>query len=295
MESHASAEPAATWALAPSPLATGFRPLAMAASDALDAACSARARIRAGLLSGHTAGLAPGLVQANLVVLPAGLAEAFRDYCRLNPGACPLLAQTAPGDPHPVALGRDIDVRTDLPMYRIWRAGRLAEERTDVRELWRPDLVSFILGCSFSFEEQLLRAGIPLRHLRAGRNVAMYRTGVATRPAGPFRGPLVVSMRPVPRTDVERAAAISARLPHAHGAPVHIGDPAVLGIGDLARPDYGDPETVGPAEVAVFWACGVTSQAAIEAARPDFSITHKPGHMLITDLANELCAMSARS
>jgi uncharacterized protein YcsI (UPF0317 family) len=180
-------------------------------------------------------------------------------------------------------------------MYQIWRAGQQAEERADVRDLWRPSFVAFILGCSFSFEEQFLRAGIPLRHLQAGRNVAMYRTSLPTRRAGPFQGRLVVSMRPLPTKDVERAAAISARLPHAHGAPVHIGDPGVLGIGDLARPDYGDPETVEPDEVAVFWACGVTSQLAIAAARPDLSITHKPGHMLITDLANEPCARSARS
>ena len=293
MESHASAKPAATGA--PCPRETGFPPLTLAAPHELAAGCSARARIRAGLLRGHTAGLAPGLVQANLVVLPAHLAEAFHDYCGLNPEACPLLARTGPGDPRPATLGRDIDLRTDVPMYRIWRGGKPAEERADVRDLWRPDLVSFILGCSFTFEEQLLRTGIPLRHLRSGRNVAMYRTRLPTRPAGPFRGRLVVSMRPLPRKDVERAAAISAALPHAHGAPVHIGDPAVLGIRDLARPDYGDPETVAPDEVAVFWACGVTSQVAIEAARPDFSITHKPGHMLITDLANELCAMSARS
>ena len=293
MESLASAEPAATGS--PSPFEARSWPLALAASHERAAGYSARARIRAGLFRGHTVGLAPGLVQANLVVLPARLAGAFHDYCRLNPGPCPLLAQTGPGDPRPAAVGQDIDLRTDLPMYRIWRDGKLAEEQADVRDLWRPDLVSFILGCSFSFEEQLLRAGIPLRHLRAGRNVAMYRTSLPTRPAGPFRGTLVVSMRPLPRKDVERAAAISARLPYAHGAPVHIGDPAALGITDLARPDYGDPETVAPDEVAVFWACGVTSQAAIEAARPDFSITHKPGHMLITDLANELCAMSARS
>lgn len=243
-----------------------------------------RLAARAGRLTGPTAGLAPGFVQGNLVALPIDLAEDFARFCVLNPKPCPLVGRTQPGVPHLPELGADIDLRTDLPRYRVWRDGVLAEEAGDVSALWRDDLVGFVLGCSFTFEEALTAANIPIEHLAAGTNVAMYRTNVACRPAGPFAGPLVVSMRPLREADVARAVEITARFPLAHGAPVHIGDPAELGIRDLASPDYGDAAELASGEVPVFWACGVTPQAAIANARIPFAITHAPGCMLVSDL-----------
>ena len=242
-----------------------------------------RMRCRRGELTGPTAGLAPGLLQANLVVLPQEIADDFRKFCRLNPRPCPLLGETAPGDPSLPALGRGIDLRTDLPRYRVWIRGQLTDEPADISRYWRDDMVGFALGCSFSFEAALIAAGIRLRHIEERRNVAMYRTAIACEPAPPFAGPMVVSMRPLRTEDVDLAIKVTTPLTHAHGAPVHIGDPAVLGITDLAKPDYGDPIRLDPGEVPVFWACGVTPQAALEAARPAFAITHYPGSMLVTD------------
>jgi uncharacterized protein YcsI (UPF0317 family) len=194
-----------------------------------------------------------------------------------------LLEVLDPGQVEPRSAPR-ADIRSDLPRYRVFRDGRLAEELADVTALWREDLVSFLIGCSFSFEAPLLQAGLEIRHLSEGRNVPMYRTNRATVPAGPFRGPLVVSMRPFAPGEVARAVEITGRLPQVHGAPVHVGEPAALGIADLSRPDYGDPVTVQPGELPVFWACGVTPQAALLQASLPFAITHAPGHMFITDL-----------
>lgn len=247
---------------------------------------AARATIRSGEYSGHTSGLAPGHVQGNLVVLPEALAGDFLRFCQRNPKPCPLLAVSEPGAIEVPTLGTDIDLRTDLPRYRVWRRGEVVEEPTDVREHWRDDLVSFVLGCSFSFEQALLEAGLPLRHVARGLNVAMFRTSIATAPAGPFRGPMVVTMRPFKPADAIRAVQVTSRFPDVHGAPVHIGRPELIGIRDLSSPDYGDPVPVEPDELPVFWACGVTPQAAVEAARPEFCITHAPGSMLITDLLN---------
>ena len=246
-------------------------------------ALAARLAIRAGSITGNTAGLAPGYVQGNIVILPAEHAEMFADFCRLNQRSCPLLATSLPGDPTLPALGADIDMRHDLPGYRVFRDGEPTEEVTDIAAIWRDDLVSCVIGCSFTFEAALIAAGIPLRHVAQGRNVAMFRTNQATVPAGPFGGPLVVSMRPVKAADADRAAEITAGFPDMHGAPVHCGDPAALGIADLGRPDYGEAVTVEPGEIPVFWACGVTSQVAVEAARLPFFIAHAPGKMLITD------------
>ena len=251
---------------------------------------SARNAIREGRIDGHTSGLAGRHVQGNLVILPAAWAGEFRDYCEANPQACPLLAVSEPGDPALPTLGEDIDIRHDVPRYRVWRHGELVAEPTDIASLWRDDLVSFVIGCSFSFEQALLDEGVPLRHVAQGRNVAMYRSNRATVPAGRFAGPMVVSMRPLTPADAELAACITARYPRVHGAPVHVGDPAALGISDLGRPDYGDAIEVLPGEVPVFWACGVTPQAALAAARPEFCITHAPGAMLITDLLNHQLA-----
>jgi uncharacterized protein YcsI (UPF0317 family) len=247
----------------------------------------ARARIRAGAWRRPTAGVAEGFVQANLVVVPAAVAGSFRAFCDRNPQPCPLLEVTSPGSAEPVQVAPGADVRVDLPRYRVYRDGVLAAEVDTLAAYWRADLVAFLLGCSFTFEATLARAGVPLRHVELGCNVAMYRTSVACEPAGPFHGPLVVSMRPVPEELVEVAIRVTERFPRAHGGPVHVGDPARLGIADLGSPDYGDPLPVRPGEVPVFWACGVTPQAAAEAARLPLMLTHVPGHMFITDLRDE--------
>ena len=243
-----------------------------------------RLAARSGALTGPTAGLAPGFVQGNLVILPANAADDFAEFCHLNPKPCPLIGTSNRGVPRVPELGADIDLRTDLPRYRVWRDGRLAEETADVSDLWRDDLVAFVLGCSFTFEDALLAEGIPLKHLAAGKNVAMYDTNVACESVGPFSGRLVVSMRPFSRENAAKAAAISARFPLAHGAPVHVGDPSAIGITDLSMPDYGDAIGVASDELPVFWACGVTPQAAIANSRIPFAITHAPGCMLVTDL-----------
>lgn len=226
-------------------------------------AADVRGLIRAGRWRAHTSGLADQHVQGNVVILPEADASDFLRFCQRNPKPCPVLAVSEPGVPTLPTLGRDIDIRTDVPAYRVWRNGELVEERHDVSELWREDLVTFVLGCSFSFEQALIEAGIPLRHVAEGRNVAMYRTSIATQPAGAFSGPMVVSMRPLKAADAIRAIQITSRFPNVHGAPVHIGDPAQIGILDLAKPDYGDAVSVLPDEIPVFWACGVTPQAAI--------------------------------
>ena len=246
----------------------------------------ARLAIRRGDWRGHTSGLAPAHVQGNLVVLPADLAGDFLRFCQANPKPCPLLAVSEPGARGIPALGPDLDIATDVSAYRVYEDGVLVSEPDDVSALWRDDFVSFVLGCSFSFEDALIAAGIPLRHVAQGRNVAMYRTAIPTTPAGAFHGPLVVSMRPMRAADAIRAVQVTARVPAVHGAPVHLGDPGLIGIVDLARPDFGDPVEVRPDEIPVFWACGVTPQAVVMAARPPLCITHAPGHMLITDLLN---------
>jgi uncharacterized protein YcsI (UPF0317 family) len=253
---------------------------------ATSSALAARQRIRAGAWSTHTSGLAEGHVQGNVVILPKAQADDFLRYCQRNPKPCPVLAVSEPGRPELPSLGIGIDIRTDVPRYRVWREGVLADEPTDVRDLWRDDLVTFVIGCSFSFEQALLEAGLPVRHIEQGRNVPMYRTSIATEQAGPFHGPMVVSMRPMRAAAVIRAIQVTSRFPDVHGAPVHIGNPALIGIADLARPDYGDAVHVADDELPVFWACGVTPQAAIAQARLPFCITHAPGAMLITDLLN---------
>jgi uncharacterized protein YcsI (UPF0317 family) len=250
-----------------------------------------RKATRAGRFRAHTSGQAPGYAQANLAILPAALAADFLRFCQLNPKPCPVLGMSAPGDPRVPALGADLDLRTDVSRYRVFRHGRLEGEVDNLKEIWRDDLVGFALGCSFSFEQALIEDGIALRHVAQNRNVAMYRTNVQTAAAGPFRGPLVVSMRPLKPADAIRAVQITSRFPNVHGAPVHIGLPAVIGIRDLARPDWGDAVEVRDDELPVFWACGVTPQAAIEEARPELCITHAPGHMLVTDLRNARLAV----
>jgi uncharacterized protein YcsI (UPF0317 family) len=243
-----------------------------------------RAEIRAGRWRKPTAGLAPGYLQANLVVVPAAHANDFHAFCDRNPRACPLIEATNSGEVTPRRSAPDADLRTDVPRYRIYRDGELAAEPDDVRDVWSEDLIAFLLGCSFSFEDAIQAAGIALRHVDLHRNVSMYVTNRPCVSAGPFAGHMVVSMRPFAPDDVPRVTEISARFPIAHGAPVHAGDPAALGIADLAHPDYGDRVPVEPGEVPVFWACGVTPQAVAARARLPLMITHAPGHMFITDL-----------
>ncbi|GAA1194384.1 putative hydro-lyase [Prauserella alba] len=240
----------------------------------------ARAAYRDGLRV-PTAGHCPGWTQANLISLPADVAEDFRHFARRNPQACPVLGVTEPGEVSLPIL--DGDLRRDLPAYRVYENGELAGERTDVVDLWRGDLVTFLIGCSFTFETALLESGVPVRHIEDGGNVPMYTTSVACRPAGRMTGPLVVSMRPIPARLVERAIRVTARYPRVHGAPVHIGQPGLIGVDDLDRPDFGDPVRIDPGEVPVFWACGVTPQAAVMRSKPPLAIAHAPGHMAITD------------
>lgn len=245
----------------------------------------ARLTYRAGRV-GVTAGVAPGFVQGNLAILPDKLAADFHRFCQRNPKPCPIIGMSEVGDPRIPALGLDLDIRTDLPRYRVWRDGKLVEEPTDIMAHWRDDLVAFVIGCSFSFEEALMADGLGIRHIEQRRNVPMYRTNVACAAAGPFSGPLVVSMRPFTPAEAIRAVQITTRFPAVHGAPVHFGRPDLIGINDIARPDYGDAVTIRDDEVPVFWACGVTPQSVILHSRPDFAITHAPGHMLVTDVRN---------
>jgi uncharacterized protein YcsI (UPF0317 family) len=242
-----------------------------------------RRRIRAGW-DGLTTGQAPGFLQGNLVILPAAYASAFEDFCAANPGPCPLLGRGAPGQAVLDALGDDLDVRTDVGRYQIHESGRRVETLTDLRELWRDEWVTFVLGCWFSNEAAIARAGIRMRHLELGVQGGIFRTSIPTVARGPFGGPLVVSMRPFEAGDADRVAAITREAPRAHGAPVHIGDPAPLGIVDLAKPDFGEALPPLPGEVPMYWACGLTAMTALEAARLPIAITHAPGSMVVTDL-----------
>lgn len=259
-----------------------------------DTGLSVRQACRDGTLSSQTAGLAPGYVQGNLAILPSALAEDFERFCRLNAQACPLLGRSEAGSPHIPELGVDLDIRTDLPRYRVWRNGELVDEPEDVSAIWRDDLVSFVLGCSHSFEDALLEEGVPVRHLEMNVSPPVYRTAIPTVPSGPFSGPLVVSMRPMRPADAIRAVQITSRFPAVHGAPIHLGFPDQIGIADIGKTDFGTPVVeVRDGELPVFWACGVTPQSVIMAAKPDFAITHQPACMLLTDLRNADLATGA--
>ena len=251
-----------------------------------------RERARTGELTKQTSGLAPGMVQGNLAILPKAYADDFVAFCHFNPKPCPLIGMSEPGNPAIPMLGEGIDIRSDVPMYRVFENGECVDTCPDIQHLWRDDLVAFVLGCSFSFEEAILEAGLSLRHIDRDVNVAMYRTNIATQPAGPFSGPLVVSMRPFKPADAIRAVQITTRFPQVHGAPVHFGNPEEIGISDIMKPDFGDAPEFMDGEVPVFWACGVTPQAIVEVAKPPLCITHAPGSMLVTDLLNaELAAL----
>lgn len=249
-----------------------------------------RAACRNGEFRSPTSGHAPGFVQANLVILPQEFAYDFLLYCQRNPKPCPLLEVLDTGSPIPRQMATDSDIRTDLPLYRVYENGQLVAEETDITARWRDDYVGFLLGCSFTFEAAMMAVGLPMRHLEetladgTPKNVPMYRTNRRCRNAGRFSGPLVVSMRPIPEKIVDRAVEITREYPFTHGGPVYWGDPQLLGIDDISKPDWGDPVTIKPGEVPVFWACGVTPQAAILEIRPPLCITHSPGHMFVADV-----------
>jgi len=248
--------------------------------------------IREGTWDKPTPGLALGYAQANLVILPARYAFDFFLFCQRNPKPCPVLEVLEAGRHETEYLAQGADIRTDVPRYNIFRHGSLDETRKDIREIWREDFVTFFLGCSFTFEEALLRARIPVRHIEEGKNVPMYITNIPCRDGGIFRGPLIVTMRPIPHHKVSRAVQITSRYPFVHGVPVHIGSPERIGIADLSRPDFGEAVEVMEGEMPVFWACGVTPQAALVDAKPDICITHTPGHMFVSDMLNEELATS---
>ena len=246
-----------------------------------------RAAIRGGDYTGHTAGLGAGYLQTNVVIMPEAYALDFMRFCQRNPKPCPLTGVSDTGNPMMQTMGQDIDIRRDVPAYSIYRDGVLNGSASDISNLWQDDMVAFALGCSFTFEHAVQAAGIPLWHIQNNTTVPMFRTSVQTVPAGKFGGPMVVSMRAIPQDRVDEVTRISRRYPLAHGAPVHVGDPGKIGITDVAHPQWGDPAPIGPGEVPVFWACGVTPQVAIEEAKLPLCITHKPGHMLITDVPED--------
>jgi uncharacterized protein YcsI (UPF0317 family) len=245
-----------------------------------------RLRIRGGY-SGNTSGMAPGFGQGNLVILPRDWADEFKRFCQANPTPCPLIGMTEEGSSLVPALGDDVDLKTDLPRYRVWKDGNLEREVTDISDLWRQDFVGFVIGCSLSFEFALQNAGLEVRHVDEEKVVPMYRTSIATTPVGRFSGPMIVSMRPYTPEQVQIAHDVCSTLPGAHGAPVHVGDPAQIGIRDVGVPDEGEPTEIRDGEVPVFWGCGVTPQAAVMAARPPICITHSPGYMLLCDVRTE--------
>ena len=242
--------------------------------------------IRTGEFEAPTSGLCPGYAQANLIILPKEQAYDFLLFAQRNPKPCPLLEVTEVGARETAICATDCDIATDFPKYRIYRHGELVEEVTDVADYWRDDLVSFVIGCSFSFESELIEAGIEMRHNTMGRNVSMYLTGVDCTPAGSMSGKMVMSMRPIPYDQIVKAVQLSGAIPKVHGAPMHIGDPAAIGVRDLAHPEFGDPVDIREGEVPVFWACGVTPQSIVMNSKPEFAITHAPGCMLITDTKN---------
>jgi uncharacterized protein YcsI (UPF0317 family) len=242
-----------------------------------------RSQARSRALTGSTCGLAPDYLQANVVIVPEDLAFDFLRFCQRNPKPCPILEVTEPGSWEPRHVAAGSDLRTDVPRYRVYKRGELVDEPLDIVHWWRDDLVTFLLGCSFSFEAAMQRAGLPVRHLDERRTVPMYRTSLSCVPAGIFSGPLVVTMRPLTPAQAIEATIITSRYPEAHGAPIHFGDPEAIGISDLMQPDFGDAVTVRAGEVPVFWACGVTPQAVVMKVKPELAITHSPGCMFVTD------------
>jgi len=246
-----------------------------------------RKLINSGQISGPTAGMAKGYTQANLAILKREYAFDFLLFCQRNPKSCPLVDVSEVGSYIPTTIAKDADIRTDIPKYRIYRDGVFTEEVTDITEYWEEDMVAFLIGCSFTFETPLLEAGISIRHIEENCNVPMYKTNIPCAKAGVFEGPTVVSMRPMSSKDAIRATQITSRFPGVHGAPIHIGDPRLIGIEDITKPDFGDAVTIKEGEIPVFWACGVTPQAVAMKSKPSIMITHAPGCMFISDLKDE--------
>ena len=246
-----------------------------------------RRLIRAGQYTSDTTGLAMGYIQANLAILPSKYALDFATFCQRNPKPCPLVAVSEAGSTALPTLAHDFDLRSDVSKYRVFRNGEAVEEVTDITDYWQADFVAFVLGCSYSFEEALLSAGLPLRHIDRGCEVPAYETNIATTKSGPFEGGMVCSMRPFKPADAIRAVEVTSRFPLTHGSPVHFGDPAAIGIDDIMKPEYGDPPVIEPGEVPVFWACGITPQVVMRQATPDLCITHVAAHMLVTDLPSK--------
>ncbi|WP_042347831.1 putative hydro-lyase [Bacillus massiliigorillae] len=234
-----------------------------------------------------TTGLAKGYIQANLAVLPKEQAFDFLLFAQRNPKSCPIIDVTEPGSGVPILSAPNANIKTDIPKYRVFRKGELTEELTDVTSVWDDNMVGFLIGCSFTFEEALLKNGIPIRHIEENCNVPMYQTNIQSIKAGHFEGPMVVSMRPMLEKDAIRAIQITSRFPSVHGAPVHVGKPEVIGIQNINKPDFGDAVTIKQGEIPVFWACGVTPQAVAMHVKPEIMITHAPGYMFITDLKND--------
>lgn len=247
-----------------------------------------RALIRQGVITGQTSGMCEGYAQGNLLILPREQAYDFLLFTQRNPKSCPLLEVGNVGSRLVRKMADNADIARDIPRYRVWEYGKLTGEYTDISRFWREDFVYFLIGCSFSFEGELLSAGVPVRHIEEGKNVPMYLTNIDCEEAGIFHGKLVVSMRPMPADQVIRAISITASMPRVHGAPIHIGDPAKIGIRDLSKPDFGEAVTVRPGEIPVFWCCGVTPQSVVMSARPPIAISHAPGHMFLTDVKNSL-------
>lgn len=253
----------------------------------------AREIIRAGEYCGYTTGAAKQNVQGNLIILPKEYAIEFAAFCHRNPKPCPVIGMGTPGDPCLNYTLGDIDIRTDLPKYKVFRFGELVDEPTNINSYWRSDLVVFVLGCSLSFELPLLDAGFQLPHIEKGTIVPMYITNITCNPAGRFQGPMVVSMRSFPKNRVDEVVKITSQFPFVHGGPVHVGDPTAIGIKDLYQPDWGEsPDSLSLDHVPMFWACGVTPQVIIQTAKPSLCITHSPGCMLITDLLNKDLSIS---
>lgn len=237
-------------------------------------------------ITGQTSGMCAGYAQANLCILPKDLAFDFLLFCTRNPRPCPILEVGDEGSRLIKTMADNADVATDFPKYRVWKNGILTEERTDISDIWQDDFIYFLIGCSFSFEAELLEAGIPVRHIEEGRNVPMFNTNIELEKAGIFGGNMVVSMRPIPYELVVKAVNVTAAMPRVHGAPIHIGSPELIGIKDISKPDYGDAVTIKDGEIPVFWPCGVTPQNVVMNAKPPLAITHSPGHMFITDVKN---------
>ncbi|TCO71488.1 putative hydro-lyase [Marinisporobacter balticus] len=250
-----------------------------------------RQMIREGKLQTHTSGMCDGYAQGNLVVLPKNLAYDFLLFTQRNPKPCPVLEITDLGCKEFKSIAPGSDITTDIPKYRVYKNGKLEEESTDIKSFWRDDFVSFILGCSFTFESALIEEGIEVRHITYGKNVPMYITTIPCKEAGIFSGPTVVSMRPMSPHQVIKAVQITSRYPSIHGAPIHIGDPSSIGINDIHKPDFGDSIDIKKGEIPVFWACGVTPQAVAMNVKPEIMITHAPGHMFITDIKNHELAV----